>query len=352
MRRAALAPALAAALVLVLSSRSPARQSPPPAPAPGIPLEMVIAVINNQPITMRDVEVKVRAFLIANPDLEPEDQSQARKLWQEMLTSEIRERLMRRIASKEELGEMAVERDRQLRLERERLGGEAEFRDVLASKGISEEEFLRTWEEQKQVERVTRRYFLGGVTAEGKRERPSVDLNVSPSEIVAYYRTNPEEFTIRAAARVRQIYLSNSRHEGADAARELAESIRRRVLEGEDFQELASSFDDLASRRERGDLGWVELEAEQSEFSEEIVAFARHARQREVSEVLTNEVGAYLLWIEEKREGRKIPFAEVQGEIRAELWNRKAERYQNRMYRRLLDEAVIYPDDLARMLRR
>ena len=82
-------------------------------------------------------------------------------------------------------------------------------------------------------------------------------VEVTESEIAAYYRENRDEFTVSARATVVAAVLDKD-PSAADtaAARERAEEIRRDILEGADFAELAQvESADQGSAAIGGDLG-------------------------------------------------------------------------------------------------
>ncbi len=349
-------------IAVCLTSGSALAQSPPPniarpTPASGQeprtardPFETVYAVINNEPITTRDIAIKQRQLAKMAEGEQPTDAEGMRMLWQQALIEVIRDKLLAQIATKEDV---RVDRDveARLRLERQRAGSEKNFLGALDEQGITLEELEQSLEESFKARNYLSTYVFGDRVKLDKR--PSVDMNVSPSELFEYYREHREDkFTKKAEAHLRQVYLSNALHGGLAASRALANQVRNRFKDGEPFPAIAADLDDFKSRRKNGDLGWVELNADSSDYPKEVLDFARGGEAGSLSTPSETEFGVYVTWIEEKREARVIPFAEVQDEIHEELWNRKYSVYVGRRIRRLLDEAVIHPEQLARALRR
>ena len=84
-----------------------------------------------------------------------------------------------------------------------------------------------------------------------------------------------------------------------DAAKALATSLRERVLEGEDFAELAKEFsDDIGSAQEGGELGWTNPGQMVPEFE----ATMNETEIGEISEPVESQFGWHILEVIDRRE--------------------------------------------------
>jgi peptidyl-prolyl cis-trans isomerase SurA len=105
-------------------------------------------------------------------------------------------------------------------------------------------------------------------------------------------------------------------------ARATAESLRQRVLDGEDFAELARlRSDDPATREGGGVLGWFSLENLAPSFKDVVTELSLG----DVAEVTVGESGFYVLKLLEYEEARTATLDEVREDLRDYIFARKAE---------------------------
>jgi peptidyl-prolyl cis-trans isomerase SurA len=118
-------------------------------------------------------------------------------------------------------------------------------------------------------------------------------------------------------------------------ARATAESLRQRVLDGEDFAELARlRSDDPATRDEGGVLGWFTHDNLAPSFKDVITELS----PGEVSDVTVGEAGFYVLKLLEHQEARIATLDEVREDLKDYLFARKAEKAYGELIDRLSQE--------------
>lgn len=316
-----------------------------------VAVDEVVAVINNEPITRRDIDRTIDSLVeLAERrnqiEIDENDPAVRRQVFPDAVLRSIYDRLLQQIASKEDIiVEEKVEQ--RIRLERQKAGSEAAFQRMLAEQEMTQSELEDSFTADERTNTFVSTYF--GFNNADPTKRPSVDMNVSPGEIVRYYRENREEFQIRSAVKLRQIYVSNKKHGGRDGATKVIEEVVERARAGEDFRELAAEFDDLASR-EKGDLGWISAEQE-DDYPTAIIEFAKRAEIGTVSPPELTQYGIYVTWVEDRREAESLAFRDVQEQIRQQLLIEKYNRYEDLMLARLFDRAVIHPEQLAESVR-
>ncbi|MBI4538337.1 MAG: peptidylprolyl isomerase [Gemmatimonadetes bacterium] len=125
------------------------------------------------------------------------------------------------------------------------------LRQVTTGIYMPDTELWQRWRDTH--ERVQVRY----VPFDPDRLVPDTAVSVSGEEIETYYQANREEFATPARATVKIAILSRSpAAEDSAAARTHAEELRREILAGADFAEVARRESaDSASARAGGDLG-------------------------------------------------------------------------------------------------
>jgi hypothetical protein len=109
-------------------------------------------------------------------------------------------------------------------------GGEDELRVALKRRGQT----MTEWENG-----LTRELF--------RREVLSMDLgpvNVSPSNVKAYYEKHPELFRQEDAWRLRRIRIPKSKFSSADVAKQAADVVKKKATDGIDFADMAAKVSD------------------------------------------------------------------------------------------------------------
>lgn len=164
---------------------------------------------------------------------------------------------------------------------------------------------------------LVRRYMVGAA-----RERLATEVaGPAPkrSEVEAYYRANPELFTLPAAMRLRHVYVGG---QGADA-RARAEALVR---------DLRESGREVATAIRLGDAfyGGHELPLLDAthiggrfgvEFAEAVAALVPGAW----SDPIRSAYGYHLVWKDEQVSARRLPIEEVESKIAVELSRRRDE---------------------------
>lgn len=118
-----------------------------------------------------------------------------------------------------------------------------------------------------------------------------------------------------------------------DQARKEIEALRRRVLQGEDFAELARRHSDHAADR-GGDLGWFG----RGDLKPQLEAQVFELAEGQVSPVIETEDGFHLLRVE----GRRIrPFEEVQEQVRRRLEAPELQRLSQQFVGSIVEKADL-----------
>lgn len=121
-------------------------------------------------------------------------------------------------------------------------------------------------------------------------------------------------------------------------ARATAESLRQRVLDGEEFAELARlRSDDPATREEGGVLGWFSVENLAPSFRDVVTELS----PGDVAEVTVGESGFYVLKLLEYEEARTATLDEVRENLKDYIFARKAETAYEELIARLSREIFV-----------
>jgi peptidyl-prolyl cis-trans isomerase SurA len=165
------------------------------------------------------------------------------------------------------------------------------------------------------------------------------DLIISPKRIETYYAANPDRFKVLERVKLRLILFDRTKHTAGEPAK-LAARTASRLKAGEDFATVAKEVsDDSSSRVKGGDRGW--LENRDADLRRELREVAFKLAPGQVSEVVELDGSAFLLKVEEKKEGAQKPLVEVREEIELDLKKSEEERLQKLWVDRLRKNAFV-----------
>jgi peptidyl-prolyl cis-trans isomerase D len=159
-------------------------------------------------------------------------------------------------------------------------------------------------------------------------------------ERAALYGTPEERFARHILIKVPE----GANEEEVSQALERAESLRARILAGEDFATLAEEFsEDIGSKANGGDLGAVPRGVMVEPF--ERVLFA--LKEGEVSEPVRTRFGWHVIKLDRIESGSTRPFEEVRGELESEYRRQQAENLLFDRAEQLANLTYENPDSLV-----
>ena len=130
------------------------------------------------------------------------------------------------------------------------------------------------------------------------------DATVTPSEVKAFFAKIPQDSLPYFGSEVEVaeiVQVPRVNAEEKAKARKKLEDIRQRIVDGEDFGELAKRYsDDTGSARSPnggGDLSWVQ----RGQFVPEFEATAYNLEKNELSGIVETEFGFHLIQLLERR---------------------------------------------------
>lgn len=158
---------------------------------------------------------------------------------------------------------------------------------------------------------------------------------VSPGAVRDVYESRIEQYRLPEQVKLRMIVLNRGASEEDWAAKRAeADKLRERLLDGEDFAELARDQSEGPRAAQGGDFGWIEPGA----LRDEIVDVVAKLETGRVSEIIETDSEIYILRVEARKNASVQPFDEVRGAIEEELRLKEEERlyaaWMERLYRR------------------
>ena len=225
-----------------------------------VPLDRIIAVVGDQPITQYDVQERMLAMQQSPGFRRPTTEAEFQKLAQELVNQLIDEELLVQKAAQLKIeipdSELAASVDRQMRDVRGRFASEAELRAELAKAGLgTPDEYRRFLTDQLRRGELQRR-----VIEKMRQDGRIPPVNVSEAEVEEAFNRSRGALPRRpATVTFRQIVVAPRASEKAkEVARAKAESLLAEIKGGTDFERVAKRESaDSVSREQGGDLGWA-----------------------------------------------------------------------------------------------
>ncbi|HEX5034253.1 MAG TPA: peptidyl-prolyl cis-trans isomerase [bacterium] len=191
---------------------------------------------------------------------------------------------------------------------------ELAFQKMLQERGMSNEEWLELRRES---------FIVGKFLAQQNPEAKAT----TPAAVQKYYDEHLPEFQVPESVHVRQIVTDT---------KEKAESILRRLKQGENFAKLARDLSLSPDRSEGGDLGFIRRGSFPREFE---VCFTMNPG--EISPIIPSVYGFHLFKVLEKVPGRTLDLTEVSNKIYVQLKQQSREEYLNTLLAQLRSQAKI-----------
>jgi len=154
------------------------------------------------------------------------------------------------------------------------------------------------------------------------------------------YDSTRSRFMTEERRRASHILITAGGERSEDEARELAQTLRNRIEQGEDFGALAREYsDDPGSASAGGDLGWIETDVMMPEFEEALYDLNSEGA---VAGPIKTEFGWHLIRLEEVEQPRGQTFEEARAQILEEIREERADELYIELNERLID--LIYAD--------
>lgn len=209
-------------------------------------------------------------------------------------------------------------------------GGEAKFIEILAKQGMSLEQFRASVKAGKQLDHLVRRIT-------------SAVPECTDDELREYYETHSNRYATPDQALVRHILIRppETGDAGRGAIRNHLLDLRHRVMEGEDFAELAAQHSECSSGKETGgSLGWVVEGTTLPQFDN--IIFGMDVG--ELSDVVETPLGMHIVEKMDELHGEPMPFEEVKERIRELLMHERRGKVLSDYVAKLRESAVIEDD--------
>lgn len=161
---------------------------------------------------------------------------------------------------------------------------------------------------------------------------------VSPQAVRDAYELNIENYRLPPQVELRMIALNRGQTEEEQAVKmKHADEIRRRLLDGHDFADMARRMSEGAKADVGGYWGWIDPDSRRQELAEAI----RALEPGSISPIVTAGEMLYIIKVEGRRAAAQLPFEEVQDKIYDELRRNQSIQLYNAWIQRLKNNAYI-----------
>ena len=294
-------------------------------------LDQVIAVVNDEAITQSELDNMLRPIYE-----QYKEQYKGEKLFKEitiarrkLLNQLIEDRLVFQAAKDKGLRIDPTHIDRQLDAFKKRFPSQEAMEEALSSQGLT----VRAVREKFRRQAMVRALHNSEIRSK---------VIISPAEIHEYYDRNTHEFTKSTRIKVRSITIKKSdeaRDKGLkdESAWEHLEKVRREIMGGADFNEMAKQHSQDVHAAKGGLGEWVEPKTMIPAIDEVIFGL----RDKETSQIVETPMGYHVFTLAQKEEGSKRTFEEVRDEIEDKLYTLKSEDRFNEWMQELKSTAYI-----------
>lgn len=296
-------------------SKAPAAPAPPSTPVPpGRPaapdvLDRVIAVVNNDAITLSELQDTLGYYLYESKQtVKPE---QEEELKEQLLGRMIESRLQLQEANREQVTVDEAEVTEQMAevMKRSNAKTQEEFEQIVKAQGLTLEGVKKRVRDQVMIQKVIQR-------------KVQLRVSVTEEEIEGYFRENREKLETGLSYHARHILIAPTPpgEEAAwEAARAQAEEVWGKVRAGEDFAELARRYSQDPTAGEGGDLGVLK----QGELATDLEGQILRLRPGEASAPYRSKLGFHIFKLEWKEGLSGEALAQAKRQIRDILFRQK-----------------------------
>jgi peptidyl-prolyl cis-trans isomerase SurA len=288
--------------------------------------ERVVAVVNNDAITLGELE---EAMAAARQESRQRPAGNEEQMKREFLNRFIESRLQLQEAEREKITVDDVEIDEELleRIKKSNVKDIEEFKNILKAQGISYDAVRKRLRDNIKMSKVVRR-------------KVSLRISVTDAEIDKYLEENRAKLETGLAYHARHILIipeGGLTDAAWEAARIRAELVRSQLRDGGDFAELAKKYSGDATAKDGGDLGTLK----RGELAQDIESRILALGPGEISEPYRSELGYHIFRLEQKESLEGDGLARARQQIREILFRQKYEARLDAWLREIRERAII-----------
>ncbi len=272
-------------------------------------VEGIVAIVNDDVITLSDFRTQYEmatAQLRAQQMPQEQLDQQLALLKKEFLNSMITEMLLLQKAKELNLNVQEQMKSMIEKIKQDNnLASDADLRRAVEQQGMTYEGWLKQYEEGMMRQ--------GVLYTEVERA-----IVLEDSEVVAYYKKNPAEFTVPTEYKLNAIYLAgeNRTAEQVDA---LKAAVDAKLKSGASFADTAAELSDQPMKDAKGELGTFKA----GELETALESPVERLKPGDRTGWINNKNGWYLLQLVEKKDSYVRSFEDARKEVEEKLFSEK-----------------------------
>lgn len=269
--------------------------------------DAMAATVNGVKITSGEVDRELGNMLMQYRNRIPPDQieSMIPMFKQKALESLVNMNLLKGAVIKEQISVEESSIEEKFAEVAGRFPDQEQFEKQLAMAGLTKEKLRSDIDQNLKIEKLL-------------EEKLVVESEVSDEDISEYFEQNKETFKRPEEVKASHILISKSPDDSEEAKKEKQDKLselRKQIIDGADFAELATAHSDCPSKSKGGDLGFFTREKMVPPFSD--AAFS--LEKGEMSGIVETDFGYHLIKTTDKHEAGVVPLEEVKEDIKGYL---------------------------------
>lgn len=256
------------------------------------------ASVNGTVISIKDFDrefgIYQKHFRSQSPNLPPDF---LKRLRVQVVNEMINQELLYQDSQKQKVSLAKEAVDKEVGAFQKQFPNEDQYREWLTKMQFTEESFKSQFKKRMMVRALVDKNIISKV-------------NIKDDEAKAYFEKNPDKFRVEESVRARHILIKLDKAADektkADARKTLTE-IKKKILSGDDFDELAKAHSQGPSGSRGGDLGYFKKGQMVKPFEEAAFKLAVN----EVSDIVETRFGYHLIKVLDHKSPANPKYEEV-----------------------------------------
>ncbi len=289
-------------------------------------IDRIVAVVDEDVITQSELQESMLPF-IADYKLRYEEgelEGKMGEVRQDALNRLIEERLILQEAKKRKIAAGDSEIKERLEHVKKRFNSEEEFYLAIKDSGITMARLKEKYKEQIMMRNLVRGLI-------------NTNVNISPTEIAAYYNGNIKDFSVPKMARFKVLLVKPLPDSSMAKTQKIVLQILGRINDGQNFDMLVKQFSQGPNIDKGGDMGYVPAGGIIKELDDQIELLDAG----DTSGIIKTDTGFYIIKVIDKKEAGTVPLSEVKDMIRERLYQRESELTLREFIGKLKKDAYI-----------
>lgn len=289
----------------------------------------IAAKINNQVITWNEVEEAIKNISV-------ESESKKKELLKSTLIRMAENKLFLQEAQKSNITVTEQELRKNVEDKEKLLGGKEKFEDYLRFRKQTLTQFKEELRIQMIMQKIINIYYSKW-WVDGTGPVPIV--TVGPEEIKEYYKKNIEIFRTKEGVRALRLVMQ-FKNEDKDYKMRLANSLKRKVQNGHNFQILCIYYTDTKLRPD------VYIDRENSIFTKENTDNLFSLAANDISDIIIDGNTINIFKVLAKTEKKDTSLEDATPTIKNEIENQKIIKNRKIVRDYMLKQSYVWPEEL------